>query len=210
LSVIRGKLEGVLDGVYPPTAEHLEPILEETELLAHLVDDLRLLALAEAGQLPLEKRSVDIGDLVQDAAVNFGPQASDRGITLALDLPAVLPLVAGDWRRISQVLGNLLTNALRHTPQGGIVTLSAVVREQAVEVVVVDTGVGISLEDQPYVFERFWRGEKSRARVSGGSGLGLAIAKHIVELHGGRIWVASVPGKGSTFRFTLPREIEDS
>ncbi|MCJ7736692.1 MAG: ATP-binding protein, partial [Anaerolineae bacterium] len=205
LSVIRGKLEGVLDGVYPPIAEHLEPILEETELLAHLVDDLRLLALAEAGQLPLEKRPVDLEGLVQDAQVNFGPQASDRGITLALDLPAILPLVEGDWRRISQVLGNLLTNALRHTPQGGFVTLSVVAREEEVEVAVADTGTGIPLEDQPYVFERFWRGEKSRARVSGGSGLGLAIAKQIVELHGGKIWVESVPGRGSTFRFALPR-----
>ena len=191
--------------MYPPTAEHLEPILEETELLAHLVDDLRLLALAEAGQLPLEKRSVDLEGLVQDAQVNFGPHASDRGITLALDLPTILPFVEGDWRRISQVLGNLLTNALRHTPQGGFVTLSVVAREEEIEVAVADTGTGIPLEDQPYVFERFWRGEKSRARVSGGSGLGLAIAKQIVELHGGKIWVESVPGRGSTFRFTLPR-----
>jgi len=170
-----------------------------------LVGDLRLLALAEAGQLSLEKRTVDLGDLVRDAQVNFSPQASDRGITLVLDLSGTLSQVEGDWRRISQVLGNLLTNALRHTPQGGIVTLSAVAREQEVEVVVADTGTGIPLEDQTYVFERFWRGEKSRLRVSGGTGLGLAIAKQIVELHGGRIWLESVPGKGSTFRFTLSR-----
>jgi len=209
LSVIRGKLEGVLDGVYPATPEHLEPVLEETELLTHLVEDLRLLALAEAGQLPLEKRLMDIGDLLWDAQVNFSPQASDRGVTLALDLPSELPEVMADWRRVAQVLGNLLTNALRHTPQGGCVTLSAAVALPLVgggmvEVTVADTGTGITPEDLPYIFERFWRGEKSRSRASGETGLGLAIARQLVELHGGTISVESVPGEGSKFRFTLP------
>jgi two-component system OmpR family sensor kinase/two-component system sensor histidine kinase BaeS len=212
LSVIRGKLEGVLDGVYPATPAHLEPILEETKLLAHLVEDLRLLALAEAGQLVLEEQSVDVGDLLRDAQVNFGPQADDRGVTLALDLPSDLPQVTADRRRIAQVVGNLLTNALRHTPQGGCVTLSAVQSPPLdegdkgwVTVTVSDTGVGIPAEDLPYIFERFWRGEKSRSRAGGGSGLGLAIAKHLVEMHGGSIVVESTPGAGSTFRFTLPR-----
>ena len=228
LSVIRGKLEGVLDGVYPATAEHLEPVLEETELLTHLVEDLRLLTLAEAGQLPLEKRPMDVGDLLRDAQVNFGPQASDRGVTLALNLPSELPEVMADWRRVTQVLGNLLTNALRYTPEGGCVTLSATValspvgapvgevRESEppsplggagvgmVEVTVADTGAGISPEDMPYIFERFWRGEKSRSRVGGETGLGLAIARQLVEMHGGTICAESTPGEGSTFRFTLP------
>ena len=212
LSVIRGKLEGVLDGVYPATREHLEPVLEETELLTHLVEDLRLLALAEAGQLALEKQPMDVGDLLRDAQVNFGPQASDRGVTLVLDLPAELPEVLADWRRIAQVLGNLVTNALRHTPQGGRVALSAAVapslegRAQAgmVEVTVADTGAGIPPEDLPYIFERFWRGEKSRSRAGGGTGLGLAIARQLVEMHGGTIRVESVLGAGSSFRFTLP------
>ena len=210
LSVIRGKLEGVLDGVYPATAEHLEPVLEETELLTHLVEDLRLLALAEAGQLPLEKRPMDVGDLLRDAQVNFSPQASDRGVTLALDLPAELPQVTADWRRVAQVLGNLLTNALRHTPEGGCVTLSAAVVPPlgegwgGVEVTVADTGSGIPPEDLPYIFERFWRGERSRSRAGGGTGLGLAIARQLVELHGGTIRVESRPGEGSRFRFTLP------
>lgn len=204
LSVIRGKLEGVLDGVYPATPEHLEPILEETEVLTHLVEDLRLLALAEAGQLALEKRVMDVGDLLRDAQVNFGPQASDRGVTLMLDLPSALPPVMGDWRRIAQVLGNLLTNALRHTPEGGRVTLSAAAGAGMVEVTVADTGMGISTDDLPYIFGRFWRGEKSRSRVSGGTGLGLAIAKHLVEMHGGTIRAESTPGEGARFRFTLP------
>jgi signal transduction histidine kinase len=204
LSVVRGKLEGVLDGVYPATPEHLEPVLEEIQLLTQLVEDLRLLALTEAGQLPLEKRAMDVGDLLRDAQVNFSPQASDRGVTLALDLPPALPQVMADWRRIAQVLGNLVTNALRHTPQGGCVTLSAAAGEGVVELSVADTGTGVSPEDSPYIFERFWRGAKSRSRAGGGTGLGLAIAKHLVEAHGGEIGVRSIPGKGSKFWFTLP------
>lgn len=133
LSVVRGKLEGVLDGIYPSTPEHLSPILEEIKLLARLVEDLHLLSLAEAGQLPLEKRAMDVGDLLRDAQVNFSPQAADRGVTLALDLPSELPKVVADGRRIAQVLGNLLTNALRHTPSGGCVTLSAAVASPLAE-----------------------------------------------------------------------------
>jgi signal transduction histidine kinase len=212
LSVIRGKLEGVLDGVYPATPEHLSPILEEIKLLARLVEDLRLLALAETGQLILEKRAMDISDLLRDAYVNFSPQAADRGVTLALDLPSELPKVRADQRRIAQVLGNLLTNALRHTPSGGHVTLSAKFSPPLlggagggmVEVTVADTGAGIPPEDLPYIFERFWRGEKSRSRAGGGAGLGLAIARQLVEMHGGTVGVESTPGAGAKFWFTLP------
>ena len=204
LSVIRGKLEGVLDGVYPATAEHLEPVLEETGLLTRLVEDLRLLALAEAGQLTLETRPIDVGDLLRDAHVNFSPQASDRGVTLALDLAEQLPEVKADQRRIAQVLGNLVTNALRHTPQAGCVTLSARAGDGAVTVTVTDSGVGVPAEDVPYIFERFWRGEKSRSRAGGGSGLGLAIARQLVEMQGGVIGVESAPGDGARFWFTLP------
>jgi len=206
LSVIRGKLEGVLDGVYPSTPEHLSPILEEIKLLARLVEDLHLLSLAETGQLPLEKRTTDVGALLRDAQVNFSPQAADRGVTLALDLPSDLPEVMADRRRIAQVLGNLLTNALRHTPSGGRVTLSAAGNEKTVRVTVTDTGAGIPPEDLPYIFERFWRGEKSRSRAGGGAGLGLAIAKHLIQAHGGQIGVESPSegGEGTTFYFTLP------
>jgi signal transduction histidine kinase len=204
LSVVRGKLEGILDGVYPATPEHIEPVLEATELLTYLVDDLRLLAQAEAGQLVLDKQGINIGDLLRDVQVNFDPQAFDRGVTLALDLPPELPQVSADWHRVAQVLGNLLTNALRPTLQGGHVTLSAAASEGTVKVTVADTGAGISPQDLPYVFDRFWRGEKSRSRAGGGTGLGLAIAKQLVELHGGAIGVDSTPGAGSTFWFTLP------
>jgi signal transduction histidine kinase len=204
LSVIRGKLEGVLDGVYPCTPEHLAPILEEIRLLARLVEDLRLLSLVEAGKLPLEMQATDIGALLRDAQVNFGPQAADRGVTLALDLPSELPEVMADRRRIAQVLGNLLTNALRHTPSGGRVTLSATASGEMIKVTVTDTGPGIPPEDLPYIFERFWRGEKSRSRAGGGAGLGLAIAKQLVEMHGGTMDVDSTPAEGSKFWFSLP------
>ncbi|MBN2007037.1 MAG: HAMP domain-containing protein [Anaerolineae bacterium] len=204
LSVIRGKLEGILDGVYPSTPEHLEPILDETRLLTRLVDDLHLLALAEAGQLTLEKRALDVADVLRDSHVNFGPQAGDRGITLALHLPAPLPKVMADWRRVAQIVGNLVTNALRHTPSGGVVTLSATLEGSFVSVAVSDTGSGISSEDMPYIFERFWRGEKSRSRAGGGSGLGLSIAKKLVELHGGTVSATSAVGEGTRICFTLP------
>jgi signal transduction histidine kinase len=213
LSVIRGKLEGVLDGVYPSTPGHLAPVLEEIKLLGRLVEDLHLLSRAEAGQLPMEKRATDMGALLRDAQVNFGPQAADRGVTLALDLPTELPEVMADRRRIAQVLGNLLTNALRYTPSGGRVTLSAAVSEGTVKVTVTDTGPGIPPEDLPFIFERFWRGEKSRSRAGGGAGLGLAIAKHLVQAHGGEIGVESPSTEGlkmdevregATFYFSLP------
>jgi signal transduction histidine kinase len=206
LSIVRGKLEGVLDGVYPATPEHLEPVLEATEVLTYLVEDLRLLAQAEAGHLILERRATDITDLLRDAQVNFQPQASDRGVTLMLDLPPTLPQVKADRHRIAQVLSNLLTNALHHTPEGGRVTLSASAGEGLVKVTVADTGTGIPPEDVPQVFDRFWRGERSRSRAGGGSGLGLAIAKQLVELHGGTIGLESTPGEGSVFWLTLPTE----
>jgi signal transduction histidine kinase len=217
LTILRGKLEGVLDGVYPDSTGHLAPILDEIKFLSRLVDDLHLLSLAEAGQLPLEKRVIDLMPLLRDARVNFTPQATDRGVTLALDLPKERPgefvvKVLADERRIAQVLGNLLTNALRHTPSGGRVTMAVVTDEEMARITVTDTGAGIPADDIPHIFERFWRGEKSRSRAGGGAGLGLAIAKHLVLTHGGEIGVISpaiadqsgTESRGSTFHFSLP------
>jgi len=204
LSVIRGKLEGILDGVYPATEAHITPILEETEVLTHLVEDLRVLALAESRQLSLDMRPTDVSHLLRDAQVNFGPLAEDRGVCLVLDLPANLPSVSADRQRLSQVLGNLITNALRHTPPGGTVTLTGLASAGYVVIEVKDTGVGIAAEDLDHVFGRFWRGERSRSRESGGSGLGLAIVRELVSLHGGTVEVASTLGRGSVFRCRLP------
>jgi signal transduction histidine kinase len=168
------------------------------------VDDLRELTLAEAGQLKLERRPVAPADLVDRALEAARAQAEAKGIALQADLPEDLPLVDVDSQRIGQVLGNLLSNALTHTPPGGKVVVVARAKQLAVEVSVSDTGEGIPLERLPYIFERFYRADRSRSRATGGTGLGLSIAKQLVEAHGGRISVASQVGQGTTFTFTLP------
>ncbi len=220
LSNIRGYLEALQDGVVEPKREVIDSLYEEAMLLNRLVDDLQELALAEAGQLRLERQPVAPADLVNRAMEAARAQAAAGGITLQADLPADLPLVDVDPQRIGQVLGNLLTNALTHTPSGGEVVVSArrcpepcpepgrrVVegaRESEVELIISDTGEGIPSEDLPFIFERFYRADKSRSRVTGGTGLGLAIARQLVEAHGGRIEVESQLGQGTVFTFTLP------
>lgn len=211
LQIIQGNLEGVLDGVYQPTEEHLEATLEETRLLARLVEDLRTLSLAETGQLPLVWESVDISELLADVGTSFSGQAEAAGVELRLESEAdAAPLsVRADADRLDQVLGNLVANALRHTPAGGTITLRAEARPASVRISVCDTGEGIAPEDLPYVFDRFWRGDHSRTRTDGaGSGLGLAIARQLVRAHGGRITVESALGQGTTFVVDLPTEGE--
>ncbi len=202
LSVIQGNLRAILDGVYPLEQAEIATLYDETLLLNRLVDDLRELALAEAGQLRLERRPVAPADLVSRAMESARVQAAAKGIALQADLPEDLPLVDVDPQRIGQVLGNLLNNALVHTPSGGEIIVTARLRESEVEFGVRDTGEGIASEDLPYVFERFYRA--GRARATGGTGLGLAIAKQLVEAHGGRIEVESEIGRGTQFTFTLP------
>ncbi len=220
LSNIRGYLEALQDGVVEPKREVIDSLYEEAMLLNRLVDDLQELALAEAGQLRLERQPVAPADLVNRAMEAARAQAAAGGITLQADLPADLPLVDVDPQRIGQVLGNLLTNALTHTPSGGEVVVSArrcpepcpepgrrVVegaRESEVELIISDTGEGILPEHLPYIFERFYRADRSRSRATGGTGLGLAIARQLVEAHGGRIEVESQLGQGTVFTFTLP------
>jgi signal transduction histidine kinase len=204
LSNIRGYLEALQDGVVKPKPEVIDSLHEEAMLLNRLVDDLRELTLAEAGQLKLEYRPVAPADLVDRALEAARAQAAAKGVALQADLPEDLPLVDIDSQRIGQVLGNLLSNALTHTPSGGKVVIAAQVKQLKVELSVSDTGEGIPPEDLPYVFERFYRADKSRSRATGGTGLGLSIAKQLVEAHGGRISVASQMGQGTTFTFTLP------
>jgi two-component system OmpR family sensor kinase/two-component system sensor histidine kinase BaeS len=203
LTVIRGRLEGILDGIYPADELHVAPVLEETYLLERLVDDLRLLALAENRQLRLDLQPVDLGELARQAVALFEAQALEKSITLQLSLAPSLPAVSADPQRLSQVIGNLLSNALRYTPSGGAVRLAVRPQGDRVEVSLSDSGPGVPPEDLPHIFDRFWRAEKSRARHTGGAGLGLAIARHLIEAHGGRIWAENIPEGGLQVSFIV-------
>jgi two-component system OmpR family sensor kinase/two-component system sensor histidine kinase BaeS len=207
LHIIQGNLEGVLDGVYQPTPEHIAATLDETRLLARLVDDLQTLSLAEAGQLPLHRLRLSAIDLLNDAATGFAGQALQNGVALeviASAAPDALQ-VEVDPDRMGQVLNNLVSNALQYTPRGGKIVLSAASAEGWVRLSVQDSGPGIPAEDLPFVFDRFWRGDRARERRAGaGSGLGLAIARQLVQAHRGRVEVQSQPGEGTQFTVELP------
>lgn len=196
LTVLRGKLEGIMDGVYPPDETHIAPALSQTYLLERLVDDLRLLALAEARQLPLDLRPVALDALAQQAVALFEAEAADKNIALQLHRTPPLPPVQADQQRIGQVIGNLVSNALQYVPAGGRVNLSVRACSHGVELSVSDNGPGVPEAELPHLFDRFWRGEKSRARESGGAGLGLAIAKQLVEAQGGTLTARRAPEGG--------------
>jgi signal transduction histidine kinase len=200
LAVITGNLEAILDGVYPADEAHLTPILEETRVLERLIDDLRTLTLSEAGSLTLHPEPTDPDVLVGDVVRSFAPSAARAGVRLVDEVADDLPILDLDPVRIREVLSNLVANALRHTPDGGSVTLRSQVTADEVVISVADTGPGIDPALRPYVFDRFVKGDGSR-----GSGLGLAIARGLVEAHGGTISVSSPDGGGTTFRVSLPR-----
>jgi two-component system sensor histidine kinase BaeS len=205
LHIIQGNLEGVLDGVYEPTEAHLNATLDETRLLSRLVEDLRTLSLAEAGQLPLHLEAVDVDELLADVRTSFSGQAEAAGIEVCVEGTGGPLTLTADVGRLDQVLSNLMSNALRHTPSGGTIRLRAEPIGGGVRIVVQDSGEGIPPEDLPYIFDRFWRGDRARTRGGGvGSGLGLAIARQLVRAHGGRIGVESILGEGSTFTLELP------
>ena len=202
LHILQGNIEGVLDGVYEPTTGHMTAMLDETKLLARLVDDLQTLASVEAGQLPLHRQTLPAADLLEDAATRFAAAAADAGVTLKVHPGDDSPDVAVDPDRLHQALSNLVANALRHTPAGGRITLSVERAASGVELAVTDTGTGIDAAELPFIFDRFRRGDRARGR--GGSGLGLPIARRLIEAHGGTITVDSVVGQGTRFVIWLP------
>ena len=202
LSVVQGQLEALIDGVHPADEPHLRAILEETEILSRLVEDLRTLSLAEAGALALHRESVDIGALARDTTLSFADRAAGAGVRIETAVPADLPAADADPVRVREILANLVANAIRYTPSGGLVRVAA--RGEGptrISVSVADTGRGIDAEALPHVFDRFYKSPESR-----GAGLGLAIAKQLVTAHGGEIAATSVIGEGTEFRFTLPTE----
>jgi len=203
LSVLQGNLRALLDEVYPLERSEIATLYDETRLLSRLADDLRELAWAETGQLRLDLQKVNLADALRAAAANFAVAAGAQGVRVDVQVGDDLSARA-DPDRLAQVLRNFIANALRHTPGGGCITASAERRERMIRVMVSDTGEGIGAEDLPHVFERFYRGDKSRARTRGGAGLGLAIAKALVGAMGGEIGVDSEVGRGSCFWFTLP------
>ena len=204
LSNVQGYLEAVKDNVLPADQQTIDTIYQQVRHVVQLVEDLRLLALADAGAMRLELVSSSMEDLLNHSVGAFRPNAESNGLILEIHLPPDLPPIFMDRTRIAQVVSNFLDNAIFHTPQGGSITVSAEASNTVLRVSVADTGPGIRLEDQTLIFDRFYRTDRSRARATGGSGLGLTIAKQVVEAHGGTIGVESDLGHGSRFFFDLP------
>jgi len=204
LSVLRGKLEGMMDGIYPSNETNIAQALEETYLLERLVDDLRLLTLAETRQLHFEMKETDLVDLARRTIGVFEPQADSKNVSLSLDTDERELIITIDSQRIEQVIGNLIGNALRFVPENGFIQLSLARKGDVAEITVSDNGPGVKDEDLPYIFDRFFRSEKSRARASGGAGLGLAICKQLVEAQGGKISAVNKPEGGLSVQVTLP------
>ena len=205
LTSIKGYMEGLVDGVLPSTPETFDQIHREANRLSRLVDDLQELSRVEAKAYSLDIHPMTVSNLVQTTVKRLAPQARDKHIILHPNLPADLPPVQADEDRITQVLVNLVANAIQYTPVGGNVSITAARQADEIQISVKDTGVGIPPEHLANLFTRFYRVDKSRSRnAGGGSGIGLTIAKHLVEAHGGRIWAESKgEGQGSTFTFSL-------
>ncbi len=204
LSVLRGRLEGMMDGVYPPNDTNIAQVLEETYLLERLVDDLRLLTLAESRQIHFEMKETDLIELTRKTITIFEPQAELKNVDIALEKDAHTLMVVIDPQRMEQVIGNLVGNSLRYVPEDGFIKISLTKKNGTAEIVVADNGSGIKEEDLPYIFDRFWRGEKSRARTTGGAGLGLAISKQLVEAQGGKISAVNRPEGGLQVTISIP------
>jgi histidine kinase len=205
LSVIKGSMEGLIDGILPAEPKTFQQIYMEADRLERPVDDLQELSQVEAGAYSLDRKSVSIVDIAEDVCEHLQREFEAKEITLLRDLPDNPPELLTDEDRIRQVLLNLMGNALQYTLKGGQVRLSVKQFKDEIRVSVSDSGIGITEDQLEHIFTRFYRVDKSRSRLKGGSGIGLTIARHLVEAHGGRIWAESAGlGSGSTFTFTLP------
>jgi two-component system, OmpR family, sensor histidine kinase BaeS len=206
LSLILGHAEAVHDGVLPPTRENFEIIREEATRLEHLVNDLRTLSLADAGELSMQLQTIDPQQLINEVSSLYQYQAHRKNISFELDIAPDLPSIKVDPGRITQVLTNILDNALRHTPEGGRIILAAREVDGMIELSVQDNGPGLDIADIDRIFERLYRADPSRQRDDGGSGLGLAIVKSIVQAHGGQVSAESEPGAGLKVKIRLPKK----
>ncbi|MCL4294377.1 MAG: cell wall metabolism sensor histidine kinase WalK [Anaerolineae bacterium] len=218
LASIKGYMEGLMDGILPLEPSTFQQIYREADRLQRLVNDLQELSRVEAGAFQLNRQTLSMTDLIVRITERLRPQFEEKQMTLQLNLPADLPPVMADEDRLSQVLLNLIGNALQYTPDGGTVTITGPwphatkrwpdgrqVSASQVIFTISDTGIGIPPEHLPHLFSRFYRVDKSRSRVGGGSGIGLTIVKHLIEAHGGQVWAESRgAGRGSTFGFSLP------
>ena len=199
LSVIQGSVEALFDGVYPADAEHLEPILDEIRVMERLIEDLRTLTLVEAGSLVLHREPTELASLLPEVAAGYRGQAEQADVQLIVTVADNVPSLDLDPARLREVISNLLTNALRHTPAGGSVDLAARLVGNEAEVTVRDTGRGMTRDELDRIFDRFYRSPESP-----GSGLGLPIARDLVQAHGGTLTATSEVDRGTTIRFTLP------
>ncbi|NTW03330.1 MAG: HAMP domain-containing protein, partial [Oscillochloris sp.] len=204
LTVISGYLESLRDQVLKPTPERFATLYDETQILQRLVDDLHTLSLADAGELPLQRRPTEPGQILAHVTETYGHTAEQAGVSLVTRTSGMLPEVNIDYERMSRALGNLVSNALRYTPAGGSICLGAIINNGSLLLSVADTGSGISAEHLPNIFERFYRADVARQQYTGESGLGLAIVRSIIEAHGGKVSVESTIGKGTTFTVSLP------
>jgi signal transduction histidine kinase len=204
ISALRARLENLLDGVEAPDPAVLQVMLQQAERLSRLVDQLLDLSRLESGDIPLSRGDVDLEPLVREVCSEIEVARGDHLVHVRVEVPADLPPLRADRERVHQVLVNLLDNAVRFTPPGGEVRVSASRTGSVCEIRVEDTGPGIPPEHLPFLFERFYRVDQARSRGEGGTGIGLAIARSVVEAHGGRIWAQSEVGRGSVFAFELP------
>jgi len=205
LTNLKAQLEAIEDGLLPPNAETQASLREETALLEHLVDDLQELALAEAGQLKLELVEVSMEEAARAAIAALKSTAEAAGVRLESSVNGAVPPVRADWKRVGQILRNLLTNAITHSPRDGVVRIAAREEGKAVEIEIRDEGSGIAPDHLARIFDRFYRADASRSRRTGGAGLGLAIVRQLARAQGGDARAESVPGKGATLFFTLPK-----